>query len=764
MSNQNSQGRNLLKWFYDLPIRRKQLLGLFTSELISVVGLVGVGTYLIVSGGRQQLIQQVKSEIAVTAIQYNIKVNQMGFGFRGQSDNAAIIEAAQLHAQGRPIPPTLQEQVWRTLNNEIAARKIEYATLVGSDLTIVASANADRTGEQFNPNDIVSAALEREQQIKTSELVRWDELMQEQPPFLESLSPQDVLIRYTATPVFNPDTGNPIGVLVSGDAVNGKFPIVKETTETLNGGYSAVYLQPGDGVFTPVAVFKEDFDDKDVVEPLRNNGSPDQEPPSTLVTEPIDPGLVGTDLLERAVRSPELVVTGRDRVGNTTYTLAAKAIVNYLGEPVGVLVRGTSENSLNALLRNNLSTQLVITLVALAADLGLAILLGFALIEPTRRLQRTAKRFAAGDLQARAEIFSKDEVGQLTETFNDMADSLVKTFHLEEQVEIQRRLNLQLQQEVAEREQAEAALQRSELQLREKNQLLEQTLKELKETQAHIIQSEKMSSLGLLVAGVAHEINNPVNFIHGNLPHVEDYAEDLLALIKAYEVDNLHPSAEVKNEIEAIDLEFIRDDLPKTVASMKVGTQRIRQIVRSLRTFSRMDEADCKDVDLHEGIDSTLLILQHRLNVKPNRPAINVIKDYADLPLVECYSGKLNQVLMNIFVNAIDAMEEGLQNLPKEQPRLELPTLVIQTRLLPGDWVEVAIADNGPGIPDAIQSQIFDPFFTTKPVGKGTGMGMAISYQIITDIHGGHLKCYSAPNQGTKFVIQIPQKQTLSRQ
>lgn len=773
-TNGSIKKKQVWQWFYDLPIRRKQLLGLFTSEFISVVGLVGVGTYLIISGGRQQLVQQVKSEISVTAIQYGIKINQMGFGFRGQSDNAAIIEAARTHQQGQALNPELQEQVRNILSNEITARSIEYATLVGSDLKIIANANANRFGEFFNPNQLVTNVLATPKQIKTSEVVKWEEIAQEQPPIAAQLSPQDILIRYTATPVIDPETNQTIGVLISGDTVNGKVPIVEETIKTLNGGYSAVYLQPETNEFIPVSVFEadghqENWASKQELKPVANSDSDTprsrSSQPTTMISEAIAPTLVGGDILTQAVQHPNQVVTGRDRVGNTTYTLAAKAIVNYRGEAVGVLVRGTSEAALNALLKENLSTQLVITFIALVADLGLAIVLGFALIEPTRRLQQTAKKFAHGDFRARAEVLATDEVGQLTQTFNDMAESLVNTFKLEEQVEAEKRLNDQLQQEIVERQRAEVALQDSDAKLRAKNQILEQTLRELQETQAKVIHSEKMSSLGQLVAGVAHEINNPVNFIHGNLPHVEDYTEDLLALIQIYQRNHSAPDETVQDEIEAIDLPFIQRDLPKTVASMRMGTERIRKIVRSLRNFSRMDEAEYKAVDLHEGIDSTLLILQHRLNSQPARPAIKIIKDYGDLPLVECYIGQLNQVLMNILVNAIDALEETIIRTPDSPENHTVasvfsPAITLKTQTITSDWIEIAIADNGPGIPEEIRTHIFDPFFTTKPVGKGTGMGLSISYAIITETHKGRLECHSKPGQGTEFIIQIPYQQT----
>jgi PAS domain S-box-containing protein len=280
---------------------------------------------------------------------------------------------------------------------------------------------------------------------------------------------------------------------------------------------------------------------------------------------------------------------------------------------------------------------------------------------------------------------------------------------------------------------------------RAKGKALQNTLQELKRAQAQMVQNEKMSSLGQLVAGIAHEINNPVNFIHGNVDHTKVYVANLLKLIEQYQTAYPEPRAEISRTIEAIDLDFLRQDFPKILESMQLGTARINEIVESLRSFSRLDETGLKVVDLHKGIDSALMILQSRIN---HFPAIEIVKHYGKLPLVECLAGEINQVFMNILVNAIDALREPGPDYARQ--------IVITTEAIAPDQVAIRIANNGPAIAIDIQHRIFDPFFTTKPVGQGTGMGMAISYQIITDKHQGQLICHSQRDQGTEFVIQLP--------
>ncbi|MGI2904506.1 sensor histidine kinase [Tolypothrix sp. VBCCA 56010] len=320
------------------------------------------------------------------------------------------------------------------------------------------------------------------------------------------------------------------------------------------------------------------------------------------------------------------------------------------------------------------------------------------------------------------------------------------------------------------------------IQAKAQTEKLQQALHELQLAQTQLIQSEKMSSLGQLIAGVAHEINNPVNFICGNLRYVAEYAKDLLHVLQEYQKFLPVAPPDLELELDNIDLEFIMEDLPKLLDSMKLGTGRIVEIVQSLKNFSRHDEAEMKAVNIHDGIDGTLMILHHRLKASTHRPEIEIVKDYAKLPLIECYPGQLNQVFMNILANAIDALEESMVNSQQstvKSPELSTinygtpvhstgatpagdwliltkPQITIRTAVLDNQWVVIQIADNGLGMKEEVIRRIYDPFFTTKDVGKGTGLGMAISYQIVVDRHRGILKCRSQPGEGTEFWIQIP--------
>jgi ammonium transporter len=306
-------------------------------------------------------------------------------------------------------------------------------------------------------------------------------------------------------------------------------------------------------------------------------------------------------------------------------------------------------------------------------------------------------------------------------------------------------------------------------QLQEKNNKLKTALKELKQTQNQLIQAEKMSSLGQLVAGVAHEINNPVSFVYGNLIHAQNYAKDLLRILELYQQQFPEPGALIQSEVEIVDLDFIKEDFPKLVESMQVGADRIREIVRSLKTFSRHDEAELKTIDIHQSIESTLMILSNRIKANGKYLGIEIIRRYNNPLKIECYGGQLSQVFMNILCNGIDALHEAMEKRYFTQSEngnfLKKPKIWITTSLDQSQQnLQIKIADNGPGISSESAVKLFDPFFTTKPIGKGTGLGLSISYQIVVERHQGRIWCNSQPETGAEFVIEIPVKQTLKEQ
>jgi two-component system, NtrC family, sensor kinase len=286
---------------------------------------------------------------------------------------------------------------------------------------------------------------------------------------------------------------------------------------------------------------------------------------------------------------------------------------------------------------------------------------------------------------------------------------------------------------------------------------LQETLEQLQKTQIQLVNTARISSLGQFVAGIAHEINNPVNFIHGNLTYFKQYTDILFKIVRSYQYIYPNPPKQIQELIEENELNFLDEDLTKILTSMTVGTQRISDIVKSLRTFSRLDEAELKKVDIHEDIDSILMVLAHQLQPKNENPEIKVIKEYGHLPLIECYPAQLNQAFMNILTNAIDALHDNNSDIITQKKSIDsLPTIRIRTEVIDTTWVAISITDNGCGIKEENHSKLFDPFFTTKPVGKGTGMGLSISYQIIVKKHGGQISCTSIPGEGAEFTIKIP--------
>ncbi len=373
-----------------------------------------------------------------------------------------------------------------------------------------------------------------------------------------------------------------------------------------------------------------------------------------------------------------------------------------------------------------------ISIASLFSSIALAMALGIyisqAISKPLSHVTQIAQRVTTeSNFDLQVPVTTKDEIGVLATAFNQMV-SWVKKY------------TDQLQQ----------AHQNLEQKVADRTQQLNQTLSKLQQTQAKVIQSEKMSALGQMVAGIAHEINNPINFIHGNIIHASEYSQDLIELVELYQYYFPERPKPIQEKMEDIEWDFVSQDLPKVLNSMMIGSERIHEIVKSLRNFARIDESGSKEVDIHEGIENTLMILNHRLKEKSDRLGIKITKNYGKIPLLECYPGQLNQVWMNLIANAIDALEES------PNPQIKISTE------FDNDWVRVYIADNGTGISQETQTRLFDPFFTTKPVGKGTGLGLAISYQIIVDKHGGKISCQSILGQGTEFIIQIPRTTRLN--
>ena len=289
-------------------------------------------------------------------------------------------------------------------------------------------------------------------------------------------------------------------------------------------------------------------------------------------------------------------------------------------------------------------------------------------------------------------------------------------------------------------------------QLEEQNHLLEQRVAE---KTAQLVQQEKMASVGNMVAGIAHEINNPISFIAGNINAAQIYTQELFQIIKLYQQELSHPSPELEKVIEDADLEFIEEDLPNLISSMKLGVDRIRSISTSLRNFSRTDATSKTEFNVQEGIESTLLILKFRLKANENRPAIEIIRNYGDLPTIKCYAGQLNQAILNILANAIDALEESNQGCSYQDIEKNINRITIHIEAMT-EKILIRIRDNGPGMSEQVKARIFESMFTTKGVGKGTGLGLAIARQIVEEKHGGLLTCNSQLGKGTEFVITLP--------
>lgn len=398
------------------------------------------------------------------------------------------------------------------------------------------------------------------------------------------------------------------------------------------------------------------------------------------------------------------------------------------------------EADLMGQIESNTRTTTLLCLLALGGAIASSIWTARRISRPIREFSQasialataTQEGFVEGDLDQSTGYHSYvQEMQTLANAFNQMSTQIQGSF---------------------------TQLEQTNTQLEDRTKTLEKALVDLKQSQRQLVQSEKLSSLGQLLAGVAHEINNPISFIYGNLKPGDKYIQDLLELVALYQQE-YEANEAIAQRAKKIDLDYLIEDLPKLWQSMKVGADRIQDIVMSLRNFSRTDETELRAVNLHDGIDSTLIILRNRWKNQDFRPAIEIIKQYSELPLIECYIGQINQVFMNILVNAIDALDERDQTRTFDECEAAPSTIWISTTIING-WVQITIADNGTGMSEITQNQLFDPFYTTKPIGKGTGLGLSISYAIITERHHGKLQCDSTLGEGSKFIVEIPIRQT----
>ncbi|MDJ1174387.1 ATP-binding response regulator [Roseofilum capinflatum] len=679
-----------IQWFKNLPIRQKQLIGLFTSEIISIVGLVGVGAYLIIKSGRNQLENQAKSELAVSQINYNIKIDQMGFGFRGQSDNLAIIQAAKYHRQDQPIPPELEAQVHQILENELRARNIEYATLVGNNLEIIVNGNHNRTGGLFNPNNLVKIALNTGEQIKTSEIISWQDLESESPEHLAALTPgKPGLIRYTITPVKDPQTNKPIAVLVSGDLVNKKLKIVQSTLEALDGGYSGIYLyDPPTQEFHLITSIKK-IDD-------RSQSSAYAAVYNEYV---LDYQLPDFSLLQKAINTPnQNPVTQRIQLGEQQYTVAAKAIHNYQGQPIGILVRGTSETSLAELTQESLLFQAIVAAFALGIDIILAILLGITITRPIKRLQQVTQSFSQGNLRARSPVISTDEIGHLTANFNQMADRILNAFQeIQHHTQSQAELNLELLAEIEQRKAVEEALRNSQEQLEEAKQAAES---------ANQAKSE-------FLANMSHELRTPLNGILG-------YAQIL----------------ERNTQLTC--------EYGKAISVIHQCGSHLLTLINDVLDLSKIEARKLELVTHNIDFPNFLQTIVHLLQVRAHSQNLTLTYQWVnEIPqVIYADEKRLRQVLINLLGNAIKFTDAG-----------EVTFTVEVLDCADFATLKFVIADTGIGMTEEQIKKIFSPF---EQVGdreknsQGTGLGLAISQQIIR-LMGSEITVTSTLGEGSRF-------------